>query len=176
MKVPVSVMHEDTLFQKLSFAHDDESNKRLFGLVWTKAVYRISGIWDQPRIIPSSFYDRSHHKTTEPQKSDLLLWSSLGAARGHYHLWPTCQFMFKCTVFLFGQEYTICICVHVRPRRNRSEFPHQMIIFPHWSSLSWCLAKRHNTSYCSINTKGFIPSQMCVNALWGCWALNVSNS
>ena len=54
-------------FSKLSFAHDDDSNTRLFGLVWTKVIYRIRGIWDQPRIIPSSFYDSSRHKTTEPQ-------------------------------------------------------------------------------------------------------------
>lgn len=78
------------------------------------------------------------------------------------HLWAPCRPPHPST---FRADEIIC--THIRTNwTNEAEFPQRIIIFS-IEALSWCDAKRHNTSYCSINTKGFIPSQMCVNASYG---------
>lgn len=100
------------------------------------------------------------------------------ARHRHNYLWTTRHCVYKCTIsYLDKRIHTyLCACQTRQTEEIKQKFPQRIIIFPHWRSLSWDVAKRHKTSYCSINTKGLIPSQMCVNALRGCWALNVWSS
>lgn len=130
-------------------------------------LYQICGIWDHPRINP-------------------VLKSSCIIKQLNLKVWPSALECTQSSIrrelckIIFGLHVSSCInvpvsiwtrkdrhiCVQVRLQnlKKSSRVSPPDDYFPHWSSVSWCVAKRHNTSYCSINTKGLIPSQMCVNA------------